>query len=154
MFTSYLIHPMIVHFPIVLFLTVPVLDAWIIARGGDLAARTCLPNVALAALLAGLATGLAAIMFGYIAAVHAEMRGFPSTPIEWHERLAMTTVAVFAVAAALRMNARRQNIALSGVRGWLFFLITVTGAMLLLVTAYLGGHLVYGLGVNIPAAGP
>lgn len=148
---SYLIHPMLVHFPIVLFLSVPLIDAFILIRGGDLSARSCLPDVALAVLVAGVTAGLAAIMFGYIAADHAAALGFPTAPVEQHEGFATTTVSVFAVLAAIRAHTRWRGISLAGMRGWLFVAATAIGAVLVITTAYFGGHLVYDLGVNVAA---
>lgn len=154
MIASYLIHPMIVHFPIVLFLTVPVFDAFILLRGGDLAAKEKLANVGLAIMIAGVTAGLVAIMFGYIAADHAAALGFPTAPVEEHEGFATTTVSVFAVLSVIRLHFRTRGISLAGTRGWLFVGATAIGALLVIATAYFGGHLVYDLGVNVAPVKP
>lgn len=154
MFPVYLIHPMIVHFPIVLLLSVPVIDAYALLRGGDLAARRCVPNVALTALLLGVAAAVVAIVFGEIAADHAAAVGFPTAPIDQHEGFATTTTAIFAVIAGLRLIARWRNFSLAAGRGWIFVAITAIAAALIIVTAYFGGHLVYDLGVNIAKVKP
>jgi uncharacterized membrane protein len=154
MFPLYLIHPMIVHFPIVLLLSVPVIDAYALARGGDLAARRCVPNIALVALLLGVLAGVVAIIFGEIAADHATALGIANAPIERHEGFATTTIALFAVLAALRLFARWKKIPLASGRGWALIAVTLVGAGLVLTTAYFGGHLVYDLGVNVATAKP
>jgi uncharacterized membrane protein len=154
MFPVYLIHPMIVHFPIVLLLAVPVIDFFALARGGDLAARTCVPNVALVTLILGVLAGVVAIIFGGIAADHAVSLGISEAPIEQHEGFATTTIALFAVLAALRLGARWKKISLASGRGWALFAVALVGAALILVTAYFGGHLVYDLGVNVTTAKP
>jgi uncharacterized membrane protein len=154
MFPVYLIHPMIVHFPIVLLLLVPVVDFFALARGGDLAARSCVPNVALITLLLGILAGLVAITFGEIAADHAVSIGFSDAPIDRHEGFAITTISLFAVLAAVRLIARWKKISLAGSRGWALFAVTLVGAALIIVTAYFGGHLVYDLGVNVEVVKP
>ena len=154
MIPSYLIHPMIVHFPIVLFLLLPLVDAYALVGGRDLAERSCVPNVALVTLLLGVLAGVVAMVFGDIAADHAVGAGFPTAPIERHEDFATTTVVCFAVLAAVRLFAYWRGIPLAGWRGWLFLLVTLVGAGLILTTAYFGGHLVYDLGVNVAVVKP
>jgi uncharacterized membrane protein len=154
MFPIYLVHPMIVHFPIVLLLAVPVIDFYSLVRRGDLAVRSCVPDAALLALLAGVAAGVVAIIFGDIASDHAVAAGFPTAPIEQHEGFATTTVVFFAVIAAFRLFARWRGISLAGGRGWLFLFVTLVGTALVITTAYFGGHLVYDGGVNVATIKP
>jgi uncharacterized membrane protein len=154
MFPVYQIHPMIVHFPIVLLLSVPLIDAFALVRGDDLGARRCVPNISLILLLLGVAAGIVAIIFGDIAADHAIAQGVSGAPIETHEGFATTTIALFAVLAVVRVVAWWRRVPLASARGWALCVVALVGAGLILTTAYFGGHLVYDLGVNIAKAKP
>ena len=99
-----LIHPMLVHFPIVLFLASFAADCWILARGADLSGREYLPEMALAFLILGVLSACLAAVFGDIAMDKAVSAGFPAAPIERHETFAMTALGLFAF-QALQRNA-------------------------------------------------
>jgi uncharacterized membrane protein len=144
-----LIHPMLVHFPIVLLITAVTLDIIVLLIKKDLTGRQCLPLVALSALLLGtLSAGLAAI-FGDIALDKAVSLGFPIGPLETHETLALITIAVFGLHCLLRLLAVWRGYSLQGVIGWISALPGIVGVFLLITTAYYGGELVYHLGVNV-----
>ena len=146
------IHPMLVHFPIVLWISSEAISAIVLSRGGTLSTRRTWPTVAFYSLVAGTTfAGLAAI-FGDIALDHAVAAGFPSGPLEVHETVAIATLIIFALHAALRWLAIRRGYSLSGIRGWLAEIPGLIGIVGLFTTAYLGGELVYHLGVNVTAA--
>lgn len=148
------IHPMLVHFPIVLYLLTVALQTWVLVRGGDLAANTCLANEALATLvLAAVSAGVAAF-FGDIAFDHAVAIGFPEAPLNVHANLGITTMSFMIVLAVVHIAARWQHWSLAGARGWLMWGVALVGVVLLIVTAYHGGNLVYRLGVNVLAVKP
>jgi uncharacterized membrane protein len=147
-----LVHPMLVHFPIVLLITACSLDIIMLLIKKDLANRQCLPLVALSALLLGtLSAGIAAI-FGDIALDKAISLGFPRGPLEIHETLALITIAVFSFNCLLRLLALWRRIPLRGRIGWISALPGMVGVVLLIFTAYYGGELVYHFGVNVTAA--
>jgi len=148
------IHPMVVHFPIVLLITAVLLDVVIVARGGNLALRQCLPLVSSAALSLGALTAALAATFGGLAADKAVAAGFPEAVFDTHETLGLTTMWIFLVLAALRLFATWRGLSLSGPRGWTLALAGVAGLGVLIVTAYFGGDLVYGLGVNVTPVKP
>ena len=149
-----LIHPMLVHFPIVLFFTAVTMDIILLLANKDLANRKCLPLMALSALLLGsLSAGIAAF-FGDIALDKAISLGFPSGPLETHETLALITIAVFSLHCLLRLLALWRRYPLRGLSGWISTLPGMVGLVLLIATAYYGGELVYHLGVNVAAATP
>jgi uncharacterized membrane protein len=149
-----LVHPMLVHFPIVLLITACSLDIIVLLIKKDLANRQCLPLVALSALLLGaLSAGIAAI-FGDIALDKAISLGFPRGPLETHETLALITIAVFSVHCLLRLLALWRRIPLRGRIGWVSALPGMVGVVLLIFTAYYGGELVYHYGVNVATALP
>jgi uncharacterized membrane protein len=145
------IHPMLVHFPIVLWISAETIAVVVLLRGGDLSARQQWPVVALYSLLAGTAFAFIAALFGDIALDHAVAAGFAAGPMEIHETVAVITLSIFALHAALRLLAIWRRYPLVGIRGWLAELPGLVGICGLLVTAYLGGELVYHMGVNVAA---
>jgi uncharacterized membrane protein len=149
-----LIHPMLVHFPIVLLITACAMDIILLSIKKDLTSRQCLSMIALSALLLGtLSAGLAAI-FGDIALDKAISLGFPRGPLETHETLALTTITVFALQCLLRILALWRRVPLRGYVGWVSAIPGMVGVVLLIFTAYYGGELVYHFGVNVAAVVP
>ena len=149
-----MVHPMLVHFPIVLLITACSLDIIVLLIKKDLANRQCLPLVALSVLLLGtMSAGIAAI-FGDIALDKAISLGFPRDPLETHETLTLITIAVFSVHCLLRLLALWRRIPLRGRIGWVSALPGMVGVVLLIFTAYYGGELVYHYGVNVATALP
>lgn len=145
------IYPMLVQFPIVLWIGAETIAVVVLLRGGDLSARKQWPAVALYSLLAGTAFALIAALFGDIALDHAVAAGFATGPLEIHETVGMITLSVFTLYAALRLLAIWRRHPLTGIRGWLAELPGLVGIFGLLVTAYLGGELVYPMGVTVAA---
>lgn len=145
------IHPMLVHFPIVLWLGAEVIAVTVLVRGGDVGARRHWPLTAFYALLAGTLFACLAAFFGDIALDHAEAGGFKVAPMEFHEAFAIATLCIFGLHTILRLPALWRNLSLTGLRGWLAETPGLIGVVLLLITAYLGGNLVYHLGVNVLA---
>jgi uncharacterized membrane protein len=143
------IHPMLVHFPIVLWISAEAIAVLVLLRGGDLSSRQPWPTVALYSLLAGTAFAVLAAFFGDIALDHALAAGFAPGPLEIHETVAVITICIFGLHAALRCLAIFRRYPLVGGRGWLAEIPGLIGVIGLLVTAYLGGELVYHLGVNV-----
>jgi len=145
------IHPMLVHFPIVMWILAESICVAVLLRGGNTSARTQWPMTAFYALAAGVVFASLAAVFGDIALDKAVTAGFDAAPIERHETLALATLGIFSLHALLRFLAIRRRYALSAFRGWLAELPGLLGIFLLIYTAYLGGHLVYHLGVNVAA---
>lgn len=143
------IHPMLVHFPIVLILFGVGLELLVMALGADPAEHRCLPNTALAALLLSALSAVVAAMFGDIALDKAASLGFPRTPMETHAAFGFTTMWFFIVLSAVYLFAWWQRYSLRGWKGWGLFVIGLVGVVLVLITAYHGGDLVYRIGVNV-----
>jgi uncharacterized membrane protein len=143
------IHPMLVHFPIVLWISAEVITVSVLVRKGNLSARGQWPLAAFYALLAGTLFAVLAAIFGDIALDHAVASGFPAPPMETHEAFALTTLGLFGLQLILRFLAIWRKYPLIGGRGWLAELPGLIGLVFLIATAYLGGELVYGLGVNV-----
>jgi uncharacterized membrane protein len=149
-----LIHPMLVHFPIVLLIIAFAMDITVLLTKRDLANRKCLPMIALSALVVGtLSAGLAAI-FGDIALDKALSLGFPSGPLETHETLALITITVFSFLCLLRLIAVWRKYPMRDFPGWISLLPEMAGIVLLIFTAYFGGELVYHFGVNVAVVHP
>lgn len=139
-----LLHPMLVHFPIALFITSVLFDVL-----GIWLTRESVREGALWLLVLGLLTGLAAFASGDLAAEGAEKAGFAESLIETHEHLAGATVGVFGALLAWRLLlrnrfSRRAQIA--------YLMIAIVGLGLLSATGHYGGSLVYEHGVGIRAA--
>jgi uncharacterized membrane protein len=148
------VHPMLVHFPIVLLLLAAAALTLGQFRGENLTGRNCLAGVGTLALLAGTAFALLAALFGDIALDAAVAKGFPAAALELHEEFAVGTITVFAVLSLTMVYALWKKPVITGTKGWLFLAAMAAGLGLLIVTAYLGGHLVYDLGVNVHGVVP
>ncbi len=146
------IHPMLVHFPIVLWMGAEVIAIILLLRGTDLGSRQHWPLMAFYVLASGTVFAALAAVFGDIALDHAIAAGFQAKPLEIHETFAIITLCIFCLHAILRLVAIWRGVALTGLRGWLAELPGLVGVVFLIFTAYSGGELVYNLGVNVAAA--
>ena len=143
------IHPMIVHFPIVFFISLAALDLIATFRGYNVTGRSALGNLSTGiAFLAGV-SAVVAYMFGDMALEIAESTGFHSEIAEIHEGLGETTAVVFAVWAVIRLFLWYREVSLPAMARALLPLAELIGAVLVIVTAYYGGQLVFDLGVNV-----
>lgn len=148
------IHPMLVHFPIVLFILALGLYVYMLVTRQDMAARSCLSMTAAVMLVGGVVSAIAAAGFGDIALDAAIDKGFPDHTLEEHEELAETTIIIFGVLAVIMLGAMWKKLKLSGAKGAVFVLAIIAGNAMLLNTAYHGGELVYKEGVNVEVVKP
>lgn len=148
------IHPMLVHFPIVFFITAVVIFFVLACRSGNISARECLPLVGTSALVIGLLIAYLAAFFGDIALDAAVAKGFPVPPLERHEEMAAATLTLFSALAVVLLAAIWKKITLDRCRAWYFATAAGIGLVLLIITAYFGGHLVYNIGVNVDSVVP
>ena len=142
------IHPMIVHFPIVLIMTAFLFDAARVVRSTPAGKGRTLDTGTNLAALAGLAA-VVAFVFGDLAYDIAIDKGFTEAQLEGHEGWGTTTTIVLAIIAVVRlvMWMRGMN---KGSMGRLFAAATTAaGSIMVIVTAFFGGQLVYELGVNV-----
>lgn len=148
------IHPMLVHFPIVLFLVAVALICYAQVKNENIAARNCIGNLVAWSLIMATVFALIAAVFGDIALDAALDKGFPKAPLEEHESLAAATIAVLSILSLTLIAAIWKRIDLAGTRGKLFLAVALVSLGLLIATAYHGGALVYDLGVNVEGVVP
>lgn len=147
------IHPIVVHFPIVYFLSLTGFDAVMLLMRLPIAGRNCTANISAAlAVLAGLAA-LAAYIFGDMAYDAAIASGVAGARLETHETLGTITASSFVLWALLRGYMWWRRVSLDGGRKWAVVATEIAGVFLIVTTAYFGGQLVYELGVNVARAG-
>ena len=111
------VHPMLVHFPIVLFLVAVAIDFVVLLRKGDLASKECLPTVGLGALLLAALAAIAAATFGDIALDKAVDLGFDLATMEQHEELGLTSLWTLIGLAAWQTVTRWRGIRLAASTG-------------------------------------
>ena len=148
------VHPMLVHFPIVLFLLAVAIDFLVLLKGEDLAAKSCLSTTGLVALSLAALAAVAAAIFGDIALDKAVELGFKKAPLEQHEELGLITLWILIGLTLWQVFARWRGIRLDAGKGWAFFAISLLGVGTLLTAAYFGGELVYTIGVNVAPVHP
>ena len=149
-----LIHPMLVHFPLVLIPLAVVLDWIAVARGADLGKWRGLARLSIVTWGLGAAFAVLAAMFGDLALDAAVGKGFPIAPLDRHETLGYATMWILIGISALRFLFAWRRLPLRGGRGAAIALGGTLAVAVLLTTAFYGGELVYGLGVNVAAVRP
>lgn len=132
------VHAMLVSLPLGLLALTPVWDA--------LATANLLPEAARIAYftqLAGLCAGGLAVLTGLWDLMRLLERPLLLTTAFRHALLAVSAVGVFAVSFAVRSPTAAPN--------WVVSTLDGAGALLLLVSAWFGGHLVFHHGAGIEA---
>ncbi|MDW5378586.1 DUF2231 domain-containing protein [Halomonas sp. HP20-15] len=148
------IHPMLVHFPIVLWLLAVACQCLVVLRGESFERRRSWQQASLWLLALGTLGGAVAAGFGDVAMDIAKEKGFPTAPIEAHEGLAMTTLTLFGVLTLVQAVIYWRRITLNRVLSWVVPIAGLVGIALMLMTAEHGGELVYEIGVNVAAVQP
>lgn len=134
------IHPALVHFPIALIPTSLAADAIGRATGRDdlmELGRRIMPIAAASAAISG--------VFGLVAQEAVNAEGEAADMLMTHRNLNIGLIALTALMAAKRAGRRRPS------RGYL--IAGGIGSLVMSYSAYLGGHLVYELGVGVKDAG-
>ena len=155
------LHPLIIHFPIVLLLLSPLLLLISVAVSPSKARPYML--VALLVLLLGTASLFVAVSTGEAAGELAERGGAINGVLESHEELASETRIIFSILSTILLGIVALPIALRRKDSRLFStLLPVTflalysvGAVFLVNTAHQGGRLVHEFGVHamLPVSG-
>ena len=143
------IHPMLVHFPIVLVLLLAVFDLVAAMRGQTVSGRTTAGHISTGLAVLAAVFAIVTMMFGDMALEFAEDRGFSSEIAEIHEHLGQTVAITLSIWALVRAALWWRDARLQGAANALFPVVALAGAGLVMATAYYGGQLVYDLGVNV-----
>lgn len=125
---------MLIVFPITFFVAAPVLDILHLATG-----KAIWGQIAFWDIVLGLVSALAAAVPGFID--YLSLTGRAARIATYHMALNLTVVAIFAVSLLLRARADQVT--------WLPAALTVAGALILAVSGWLGGTLVYEHGVGV-----
>jgi uncharacterized membrane protein len=143
------IHPMIVHFPIALILSVAAVELIGVALGRDVTGRSPLGSLSTSMIVIAALAAATAYYFGDVALTFAESNGFESEVAEVHESLGkLVAISVF-VWAIVRVALWWMNVHLSRPLAFVIPAVSIVGAGLVTWTAYYGGQLVFDLGVNV-----
>ena len=133
------IHPMLVHFPIVFFLSAAVFDIVATLSGRSVTGRSRAGTVSLALVLLAAVSAVATFFFGGMALDFAEAGGFSSEVAEIHEGLGEMTTAVFVMWAVIRSFTYWRDMRGRGAVRAAAPAFEILGAMLVTLTAYYGG---------------
>jgi uncharacterized membrane protein len=131
-------HPMLVVFPIGLLATAVIFDILYL-----ITANPALPTVSFYMIAAGVIGGLLAAIFGFIDWLALPNNSRAKSIGGWHGIGNVVIVVLFAISWLLRGGA--ANFVPSG----LALLLSFAGVGLALITAWIGGELVYRLGVGV-----
>lgn len=143
------LHPMLLHFPIVLAVVLLVVDAVALSRGIPLDGRATYASFSFWIAIAAGAFALVTMSAGDMALEVALSRGVPEAVLETHEGLGSTTALIMAAWAVIRFLLRWRDVPLEGGRKTGIVLVEAVIVVLILATAWFGGNLVYGHGVNV-----
>ncbi len=142
-------HPIVIHFPIVFFLSLAVLDTYSMVRNIPIGGRGGVANLSAGlAVLAGLAAWVA-YSFGDAALTIAVDRGAPAARLATHQFLGTTTAAVLVLWGLARAILWWRRVPITKGRAWVVVLGEIAIALLIITTAYYGGQLVYEFGINV-----
>ncbi|MDG4887923.1 MULTISPECIES: DUF2231 domain-containing protein [unclassified Mesorhizobium] len=145
------VHPILVHFPIVLIYTLVVIDLAALAGSNAVTMRSGVGTISTFVAVAAGLFAIATWLFGGMALDHAEAAGFSSEIAEIHESLGTASAIAFLGWALVRLALWVRNREL-GTLSLAIPAIEIAGAALVTVTGYYGGQLVYDLGVNVTKA--
>ena len=146
------LHPMIVHFPIVLIFLVAGFELIAVSLGRTVTGRTASGNFAVGLLGLAAAASVLAFYLGDIALSFAEAGGFESDIAETHETLGKYVAITLVIWAIIRGVLWWRNVKIERPVAYVFPVISILGAALVSWTAYYGGQLVFDLGVNVTKA--
>ncbi|HUJ79535.1 MAG TPA: DUF2231 domain-containing protein [Nitrospiria bacterium] len=135
------LHPLTVHFPIALLFTSVFFDLL-----GALTGNKNFKQTGWWLLILGLIGGTVAAGFGMWTEEQVEASGVPETAVDRHEAFAVTTIIVFAVLAVFRWWMRERWSARDRV---VYLSLAMIGLLLLGITGFYGGELVYRYGAGV-----
>lgn len=136
------IHPMLVPFPIALWVFSLIADV-IHLSGGNPAWRDW---IAFYALLGGIIGAVAAATFGIIDWLSLKKEGVVKKTADWHARLNVIALLIFSADFYLRTTGGSMWV---GGSQTIPLLLSVVGVVLITISGYLGGELVFRHGVAV-----
>lgn len=146
-----LMHPLMVHFPIVLLIALAITDHVTLFAGGNLGERGCLPNLAtLIAVFVGV-TAVLVYVNGSVAYDIALEKGVSAALLKMHRDLGTALAAIAVLWAGLRCWIWVRGKPLSRMWNVLVASISLGLAIMVVVVALYGMGLVYAHGVNVAA---
>jgi len=142
------VHPLIVHFPIVLVLLAVVVDVVQVLRPRDGAA-----SLAVALFVLGAVSALVAFLSGWDAAGEVFTPGMAQALVADHRRWAIVTTSALVAVALLRIATHLSGRGRSRSARAVFLALSLALSVLVQQTAERGARLVYEQGVGV-VAGP
>ncbi|HXZ24586.1 MAG TPA: DUF2231 domain-containing protein [Nitrospiria bacterium] len=139
------LHPLTVHFPIALLFTSVFFDLL-----GMLTDNNNFRQTGWWLLILGLIGGTVAAGIGMWTEEQIEAMGVPEAAVDRHEAFAVTTMIVFAVLAVIRWWRRGRWSARDRV---VYLSVAMAGLLLLGITGFYGGELVYRYGAGVQSSG-
>jgi len=138
------LHPLTVHFPIALLFTSVFFDLL-----GMLTDNNNFRQTGWWLLILGLIGGTVAAGIGMWTEEQIEAMGVPEAAVDRHEAFAVTTMIVFAVLAVIRWWRRGRWSARDRV---VYLSVAMAGLLLLGITGFYGGELVYRYGAGVQSS--
>ena len=132
------VHPMLIVFPLGLFATAVIFDVLYLANS-----NTSFPTVSFYMIAAGVIGGLLAAIFGFIDWLALPRNSRARVIGGWHGIGNFVIVVLFAISWLLRSD--NQNF----IPGIPALTLSLAGVGLALITGWIGGELVYRLGVGV-----
>lgn len=129
------VHPMFIVYPIAMFTVAVILDILYLITG-----TAALPTASFYMIAAGIVGGLIAAVFGFLDWLGLQAGSRARRLGAWHGLGNFTMVVLFLISWLIRLGAAGH------VPGALALILSFAGAAISLVTAWLGGELVYRLG--------
>lgn len=142
------IHPMLVHFPIALLPTAIAVQLLALVKGQRLFEHKCLPAAGLAMIVLAAVAAVIGAVFGDIALDAAIESGVPMISLEEHEDLGqLSAMLLLSLSVVEAWFYRKHNTSLR--TSWFMWGAGLMILLIVLTTAWLGGQLVYSMGVNV-----
>ena len=135
------IHPMLIPFPLALWFFSLIADLIYLWRGNPVWRDW----IAFYALLGGIIGAVAAAIFGIIDWLSIKDRAVKKVA-DWHARLNVIALLIFAASFYLRTTGGSEWV---GANYTVPLLLSVVGVILITISGYLGGELVFGHGVAV-----
>src|ERR671938_119187 len=140
-FNGHPIHPMLIPFPIALWVFSLIADVIYLWRGNNIWRDW----IAFYALLAGIIGAAVAAVFGIIDWLSIKDREVKKVA-DWHARLNVIALLIFAASFYLRTTGGSQMV---GGSYTIPVVLSVLGVILITISGYLGGELVFKYGVAV-----